>query len=447
MIPYENPDRLVDFTSRGSAKKVCRVMQNDFYYRFEQHFRGSREEIKRRQSVYLPILEPLKSIQSPSLTLDLGCGRGEWLELMTENGFSAQGVDLDDAMLQFCAEQRFAVRNADALDCLRSIPDATLSVVSGFHIAEHLPFETLQSLIVEALRALIPGGILILETPNPENLVVGSCNFYTDPTHRAPLPPHLLAYLGEDAGFKRVKVLRLNQPPQEWYSTPAGFPSMSRMIFGVGPDYAIVAQKDAAPEILTAFSWFAEMENGSNSLGGRINEFDAELLAIQQGTQRAQSEQMARLDELSAYHGRTEEEIARLTAIWEGAQRVQHEQMARLDAVMNSRSWRITAPLRKANAKSRRIKHYIKERLKAVIKRSAALVKKRPWLKPFVLALLAPFPGVKDRLRRAAGITLGTAVITFQQDVAVTSAPKGMSPRAQKIYMMLKQNTDNEGFQ
>ena len=481
MIPYENSDGLVDSTSRGSAKQASRVMQNDFYYRFEQHFRGSREEIKRRQSVYLPILEPLKTIHSPSLALDLGCGRGEWLELMTENGFSAQGIDLDDAMLQFCAEQGFAVRKSDALDYLRSVPDATLSVVTGFHIAEHLPFETLQSLIVEALRALVPAGILILETPNPENLMVGACNFYIDPTHRAPLPTHLLAYLGEDAGFKRIKILRLNQPPQEWYSTAAEFPSLSRVIFGVGPDYAIVAQKDVAPETLAAFSWFAEKEDGSNSLGGRINEFDAELLAIQQETQRVQGEQMARLDDLSANQRRTEEEIARLTALWEGSQRVQGEQMARLDdlsanqrrteeeiarltalwegsqrvqgeqmarleAVMNSRSWRITAPLREANAKSRRIKHYIKDRLKAVIKGSATLVKKRPWLKPLVLALLAPFPGVKDRLRRAAGLWPDATITIPQQDTGIVNAPTNLSTHAIKIYKVLKHEYEKEGF-
>ncbi|MGK9451001.1 methyltransferase domain-containing protein [Acidithiobacillus caldus] len=422
-------------------------MQNDFYYRFEQHFRGSRDEIKRRQSVYLPILEPLKTIQSPSLTLDLGCGRGEWLELMSGNGFSAQGVDIDEAMLQFCAEQGLTVRKADALDCLRSVPDATMSVVSGFHIAEHLPFETLRSLIVEALRVLIPGGILIFETPNPENLEVGSCNFYTDPTHRAPLPPRLLAYLGEDAGFKRLKVLRLNQPPQEWYSNSAEFPSLSRVIFGVGPDYAIVAQKEAAPETLTAFSWFAEPEDGSNSLGRRINEFDAELLAIQQQTQRVQNEQMARLEELSSYQRGTEEEIARLTALWEGAQRVQSEQMARLDAVMNSRSWRITAPLRNANAILRNAKPQIKARLKPLLTISASFVSKRPRLKHFLLILLNPFPDVKARLQRAAGLSPSTTIITFKQDVAATGLKNDISPRAQKIYTILKQNAKHEGFQ
>ncbi len=395
-------------------------MQNDFYYRFEQRFRGSREEIKRRQSVYLPILEPLKSIQSPTRTLDLGCGRGEWLELMAENGFSAQGADLDDAMLQFCMEQDFVVRKDDALDYLRSIPDATLSVVTGFHIAEHLPFETLRSLILEAHRTLIPGGILILETPNPENLVVGACNFYTDPTHRAPLPPHLLAYLGEDAGFKRVKILRLNQPPQEWYSNPPESPSMSRLLFGVGPDYAIVTQKDATAERLMAFSWFASTEDGSNSLSGQINEFDAQLLVL-------------------AEHQRsTDEQIGRLTTLWENAQRVQSEQMARLDGVLNSRSWRITTPLREANATFRKVKSYIKRRLKALIKRSAAFVKKSPWLKPLILAPLAPFPGVKDRLQRAAGFSDASAT-QFQQADDIAFAPTRLSPRGAEIYRDLKQ--------
>ena len=218
---------------------------------------------------------------------------------------------------------------------------------------------------------------------------------------------------------------------------------MSRMIFGVGPDYAIVAQKDAAPETLTAFSWFAEPEDGSNSLGGRINEFDAELLAIQQETQRAQSEQMARLDELSSYQRRTEEEIARLTALWEGAQRAQSEQMARLDAVMNSRSWQITAPLRNANAILHKITRYIKARLKPVIKRSASLIKKRPWLKAFVRGLLAPFPRVKDRLRRAAGLSAIPVIFSRQVAAMDSRMSTHLSPREMEIYRDIKQAVED----
>jgi SAM-dependent methyltransferase/ElaB/YqjD/DUF883 family membrane-anchored ribosome-binding protein len=386
-------------------------------------------------------------MQAPAHALDLGCGRGEWLELMAENGFSAHGADLDDAMLQYCMEHGLVVRKADALDYLRSIPDATLSVVTGFHIAEHLPFETLRSIILEAHRALIPGGILILETPNPENLVVGACNFYTDPTHRAPLPPHLLAFLGEDAGYKRVKILRLNQPPEEWYPNALDIPSMSRLLFGVGPDYAMVAQKDAAFELMAAFPWFVEAEDGENSLGGRINEFDAQMLELQQEARRMQGEQMARLDQMTEQQRSSDEQIGRLKALWEDARRMQGEQMARLEGVLNSRSWRITAPLRKANAVFRNAKPYIKGRLKTIIKRSAAFVKERPWLKPLMLVPLAPFPGVKERLRRAAGLFPDTAAITFKQDIEVASAPINLSLRAREIYKILKQRAENDGFQ
>jgi len=195
---------------------------------------------------------------------------------------------------------------------------------------------------------------------------------------------------------------------------------MSRLLLGVGPDYAMVAQKDATVELMTAFSWFAEAEDGSNSLGGRINEFDAQMLELQQEAQRMQGEQMARLDEMAEHQRSTDEQMSRLTALWEDAQRVHSEQLARLDGVLSSRSWRITAPLRKANAVFRKANPYIKERLKAIVKISAAFVKKRPWLKPFVLALLAPFPNVKDRLRGVSALPNASAIL-FQQSLRVAN--------------------------
>ena len=162
-------------------------------------------------------------------------------------------------------------------------------------------------------------------------------------------------------------------------------------------------------------------------------------------TKALEAEERADIAQTKALEAEERADIAQTKAL-EAEERADIAQND-LITLVNSRSWRITAPLREANVKSRIIKHYIKERLKAVIKRSASFVSKRPRLKPFVLALLAPFPGVKARLRRAAGITLGTAVTTFQQDVAVTGVLKDMSPRAQKIYMILKQNADKDGFQ
>ena len=145
-----------------------------FYRAFEERYRGSRELIKSRLEVYLPFVEPLKTLYEGSEILDLGCGRGEWLELMQQNGFRAKGVDLNEGMLLACRELNLDVCQADALDYLRGLAVDTLSVVSAFQVVEHISFEALRELVDEAHRVLKPGGLLILETPNSENLVVGT---------------------------------------------------------------------------------------------------------------------------------------------------------------------------------------------------------------------------------------------------------------------------------
>ena len=180
-----------------------------FYRAFEERYRGSRELIESRLEVYLPFVEPLKTLYKAPEILDLGCGRGEWLELLGHNGFQAKGVDLDEGMLSACRELNLNVCQADALDYLRGLTANKLSVVSAFHVVEHISFEALRQLVDEAYRVLKPGGLLILETPNSENLVVGTSDFYLDPTHQRPLPAQLLSFVVEYAGFARVKTLIL----------------------------------------------------------------------------------------------------------------------------------------------------------------------------------------------------------------------------------------------
>ena len=224
---------------------------DNFYQAFENKFRGDRQIIKNRLSVYLPIIQPLKGLYPDGSVIDLGCGRGEWLELLGEEpGFTSRGVDLSEAMLASAKALGLSVDKQDALVCLKELPAESQSIVSGFHIAEHLDFTVLQGLVKEAHRVLKPGGLLILETPNPENIIVGTVDFYMDPTHHHPLPPNLLEFLATYTGFCRTKIMRLQEP---YDLSRHGEVTLLNILDGVSPDYAVVAQKQADSAVLSVF--------------------------------------------------------------------------------------------------------------------------------------------------------------------------------------------------
>lgn len=221
-----------------------------FYRAYEDRYRGARELITQRLRAYEPFLTPLAPHDAPAAALDLGCGRGEWLELLGELGFQARGVDLDEGMLEACRERGLDAVSGDALATLRDCPDGSLALVSAFHLVEHIPFDAVSELISQSLRALRPGGLLIMETPNSENLVVGASTFYSDPSHLRPLPPTLLSFATEHAGFARQHVLRLQEATELRGTGPV---SLFDVLGGVSPDYSVVAQKAAPASELAPF--------------------------------------------------------------------------------------------------------------------------------------------------------------------------------------------------
>ena len=214
-------------------------LSRDFYRQFEDRFRGSRSVIKDRLAVYKPFLASLRAAVKQNAALDLGCGRGEWLELLVQTGFQARGVDLDDGMLQACHALGLPVARADALQTLKSQPDNSLALLSALHVVEHIPFAELLELVHEAHRALAPGGLLILETPNSENLY-NTTSFYLDPTHSKPIPQALLSFVVEFGGFKTNKVMGLNEADAQQDS---GSISLAKVIFSASPDYAVIGIK------------------------------------------------------------------------------------------------------------------------------------------------------------------------------------------------------------
>jgi O-antigen chain-terminating methyltransferase len=248
-------------------------MSIPFYRAFEDRHRGSRELIRERQEVYFPFIEPLKALYVDCKAIDLGCGRGEWLEILKQTGFDPLGVDLDRGMLDACLELGLPVELGDALSALKNLPDDSQALVSGFHIAEHIPFEDLKILVAEALRVLKPAGLLILETPNAENLIVGAQNFYLDPTHERPIPHLLLSFLTEFTGFKRTKLMRLHEPSS---LSEGGAVDLMGVLGGTSPDYAIVAQKEARQEQLDQFNDAFDKHYGL-ALDALAQRYDAQI--------------------------------------------------------------------------------------------------------------------------------------------------------------------------
>ncbi len=220
------------------------------YADFTEHFRGSTAEVSAKLEGYLPDVHRLAG---PAGVVDLGCGRGEWLDLLRAAGVAARGVDANPAFVAAGRERGLDVELGDALGYLEALPADSIDMVTAFHLIEHLAIEDLLALLEGARGALRPGGCLLLETPNPANLVMAACDFYNDPTHRSPLPPALTEYLVSTQGFRDVEVRPLH-PKTSPLVHPGGSDACARLHEHVVPahfgpqDYAVLGYKPPAEE-------------------------------------------------------------------------------------------------------------------------------------------------------------------------------------------------------
>lgn len=428
-------------------------MSDNFYKAFEDRYRGSREVITARLRAYLPFIAPLAALYQPARALDVGCGRGEWLELAGSAGFDAHGVDLDDGMLAACRERGLSVETADAIATLRAMADNSLAMVSAFHVVEHIPFDAVRTLIAEALRVLQPGGLLIMETPNPENVVVGSSSFYMDPSHERPIPSQLLAFAAEHGGFARNKVVRLQEPAEVHGDIQF---HLHHVFDGVSPDYAVVAQKAAAPDVLERFEAAFGAEYGM-SLGSAAQRYDEQVVqqrgrldtAFAYGEQALDQLEAVRtsvhqLSENAAHaHGDLNARMQHLEArLAVSEARGQH-----LDAILSSYSWRIVSPLRWTENTARRVVRAqrngtlvpaVKRRLVGLARKVAKAVLRSARAKRAARKVLARFPKLQARLRDMmyhgeSGLPPPSAQLASD-----------LSPRARRIYIDLKQTRENK---
>lgn len=423
-------------------------MKKDFYHQFEMHHRGPREVIKQRISAYLPYVDKARNLAENIQVLDLGCGRGEWLELMQEHKIAALGIDINITMLDQCRSCGMKVEYCDAVKFLRSVPSSTYAVITAFHLVEHMPFEQLQELVQHARRVLLPGGLLILETPNPENITVATNTFYLDPTHQRPLPPLLLSFLPEHYGFYRSRIMRM-QESVKVLNKP--ITTLHDVLNGASPDYAVVAQSPAEPELVSLFDELFSTSFGvdTDTLAHR---FDGHISQVEQ-LSKNNSDKARHLEEKAQNSEKEIEQIVykldhseqEISSLKHGMVEMQHQ----LNAIYLRRSWKLTWPLRYAGRVGRMIYAGIKAWLTFAPKsrphrvacagtaRLKSELASRPRLKQTILKALRHLPWLKCYVDKLNQLSVPQFYLNTP-DADAKASQGSMSPRACQIFSEIK---------
>jgi 2-polyprenyl-3-methyl-5-hydroxy-6-metoxy-1,4-benzoquinol methylase len=221
----------------ASAPAIASPPQIGFDYgRFAERFRGSEEYVKSGQHFYLPYFAACRNV------LDIGCGRGEFLEMMNAAGVPAKGIDLSEESVATCRHKGLEAETADLFVWLAGCPAASLDGIFCAQVVEHLPPDRLPEMIKLCASRLARNGVIAIETPNPECLAIFATHFYLDPTHQRPAPHPLLAFYLEEFGMGNIEVRKLS-PAAETMPGLASLPEDFRETFFGGLDYAILARK------------------------------------------------------------------------------------------------------------------------------------------------------------------------------------------------------------
>lgn len=206
------------------------------YTRFAHRFRGPEEVVRGSEEFYRPYFDQCHSV------LDIGCGRGEFLEMMREMGVSARGIDLGEESVAQCREKDLDAEVADLFTFLGPGTEGAFDGIFASQIVEHIDPARLPEMIRLCAMSLRRGGVIAIETPNPDCLAIFATYFYLDPTHTRPVPHALMHFYLEEAGFGQIEVHE-RSPAVESMPEAGELPENFRKRFFGGLDYAITGRK------------------------------------------------------------------------------------------------------------------------------------------------------------------------------------------------------------
>ena len=214
-------------------------MESDFYFEFENKFRGDEEAISKSLGIYDSLIhQTLKHVSNPQI-LDLGCGRGEFLAKWKKYISNVLGIENDSRMASICQSKGINIIEDNALDALKRLPDNSISIITIFHMVEHLEYDQLFKIIFECSRTLEENGVLIIETPSIDNLIVSTNNFYLDHSHKTHINAEAFSFMIENNGFLKAKHYFLRGGPLQ----NSEHNKLTRLLNGVAQDLLFVATK------------------------------------------------------------------------------------------------------------------------------------------------------------------------------------------------------------
>jgi len=424
------------------------MKDGNFYFDFENRHRGTREQILERLKFYEPLVRFIakKYSNEKPKAVDLGCGRGEFLEFLINYGFEVEGVDINKENIKLVKELGLSATEGDILKFLKGLSEKKYELVSLIHVIEHLPFEYTFQLFSEVSRVLKPGGIFIVEFPYTKNLMIGAYSFWIDPTHLRPVHPELLEFIGKRNGLIISKSFPINGVKKiDSFSIES--------LFYFSPDVSVVFVKDSenelylenVKEVLTQLSLNASLdfEDVANLLKRDLRNLDHKLNFLSEKFAKEMEPQLLDLqskltaiwNKLNFLSEKFAKEMepqlldlqSKLTAIWNKlnflsekfAKEMEPQLLdlqSKLTAIWNSKPWRFYRWLGKKKRSLfnfiKKIKFFFNERLFIHL---ASYLNSKPKLKETVKFLIKKMPAVERKLKSKIN-KLNTSPSNFQEN-------------------------------